>query len=240
MNPKEKIFCIGLHKTGTTALLQAFLRLGFRTCDGLAGASVAERGAFASHPDPMEWLGELIDDFQAFEDVPWPLLFRELYEEYPDGYFILTTRSPESWIKSCVAHFGASSDPVHEWIYGEGMGAPAGNEAAWISLFNRHNEEVIEFFNARPQSRFLHIEIDDNTPPEIRSKTLVGFLGLSVKVCVWAVANSTQKRSSTGDWLLRCLRRVKHRLVGKKSLLIFGLALTKDFSGLMAPSSKKE
>jgi hypothetical protein len=165
MNPREKIFCIGLHKTGTTALLQAFLRLGIRTCDGLAGASVSERAAFATSSDPKIWLGDLIDDFQAFEDVPWPFLFKDLYEAYPDSYFILTTRSPESWIKSCIAHFGTASDPVHEWIYGRGMGAPVGNEAAWISRFNRHNEEVIRFFKARPQSRFLHIKIDDNTPP---------------------------------------------------------------------------
>ena len=240
MSLNSKIFCIGLHKTGTTSLLQAFLKLGIRTCDGLADATASGRAGFASSACPLEWLSDLIDDFQAFEDVPWPCLFKELYEAHSDSYFILTTRSPESWIKSCVAHFGALSDPVHEWIYGEGMGSPVGNEGAWTSRFNKHNEEVIAFFKVQCYAKFLHIKIDDNTPPEIISSTLTDFLGISAKTCVWGSENSAKKRGSINELLLRVLRRFKYLLFGKKSLRLFGFALTKDYSGLMAPSTKKE
>ena len=240
MNPNAKIFCVGLHKTGTTSLLQAFLKLGIRTCDGLAGASFLGRADFASSPDPLEWLSGLIDDFQAFEDVPWPCFFKDLYEAYPDSYFILTTRSPDSWIKSCVAHFGALADPVHEWIYGEGMGAPAGCEHVWISRFNRHNEEVIEFFMARPSAKFLHINIDYNGPSEILSSKIANFLDVPESTFVWGLANSAKELKSVNGLLLRFLRRFKHLLFGKKSLRLFGYVLAKDYSALMAPSSEKE
>lgn len=240
MNLHVKVFCVGLHKTGTTSLLQAFLKLGIRTCDGLADATVSDRAAFASSPYPLVWLNNLIDDFQAFEDVPWSCLFKELYEAHPNSYFILTTRSPESWIKSCVAHFGTSSDPVHEWIYGEGMGAPVGNESAWIARFNKHNEEVVAFFKARHCAKFLQIKIDDNIPPEIVSTSLTNFLELPVMTCVWGSANSAKKRGSINELLLRVLRKGKQRLFGKKSLRLFGFVLTNDYSNLMEPSSKKK
>lgn len=240
MRLNSKIFSVGLHKTGTTSLLQSFLKLGIRTCDGLADTTVSGRAAFASSPYPLEWLRDLIDDFQAFEDVPWSCLFKELYEAHPNSYFILTTRSPESWIKSCVAHFGTSSDPVHEWIYGKGMGAPVGNEGVWTSRFNKHNEEVVAFFKARCSARFLHIKIDDNIPPEIVSSTLTDFLGIPAYRCVWGSANSAKKRGFINQILLQGLRRGKQRLFGKKSLRLFGFVLTNDYSDLMAPSSKKK
>ena len=109
-----KVFCLGMHKTGTTSLLHSFLRLGIRTCDGLAGASQAERLDFARADNKFNYLQALIAQFQAFEDVPWPLFYKELYELYPEARFILTTRDPQLWIHSCVSHFGNKPDPVHE------------------------------------------------------------------------------------------------------------------------------
>src|SRR5206468_7692898 len=48
---------------------------------------------------------------------------------------------------SMVEHFNASKTPMREWIYG--VGHPKGNEEVYIERYERHNREVIEYFNDR-------------------------------------------------------------------------------------------
>ena len=222
-----------MHKTGTTSLLHAFLRLGIRTCDGLAGAPLAERSRFAATHDHIGWLEGLIDQYQAFEDVPWPLFYQQLYERYPDSYFILTTRDPQRWIHSCIAHFGAEFDPVHELIYGIGCGSPLGNQDVWLNKFFAHNQAVIDFFAARPQSRFLHVEIDNGDDASHVSVRLRKFLGYPPGPNIWLVANSRASRNSLFSVVLSGLRRLKYLLFGAKAISVFGFQLTRDYSSLM-------
>ena len=238
----QKIFCLGMHKTGTTSLLQAFLQLGIRTCDGLAGAPQGERSSFARADSQISYLDGLLSQYQAFEDVPWPLFYQELYERYPDSYFILTTRDLKRWIRSCIAHFGAESDPVHEWIYGIGCGAPLGNEDEWMNKFIAHNQAVLDFFAAKPQSQFLHIAIDNGEESRDVSERLRQFLGYPPGLNVWANANSSSRaaRNPLFRVVVPGLRRLKYLMFGKKSISVFGIQLTRDCSSLMEPSERPD
>src|SRR6185295_17413694 len=91
-----------------------------------------------------------IDQHDAFEDNPWPILFREIYADRPDSKFILTIRSVDSWVRSVVDHFGTDTTPMREWIYG--VGSPVGSEDIYRARFERHNREVMEFFADKPGS----------------------------------------------------------------------------------------
>lgn len=91
---------------------------------------------------------DLLDRYDAFEDNPWPILFRELDERCPGSRFILTVRPPDAWIRSVSRFFGAKSTPMREWIYG--AGSPIGNEARYVERFERHNEDVMRHFRDRP------------------------------------------------------------------------------------------
>jgi len=233
----RKIFCLGMHKTGTTTLLHAFLMLGIRTCDGLAGASQAERSSFAGAGNQINHLEGLLCQYQAFEDVPWPLFYEELYERYPDAYFILTSRDPRRWIHSCLSHFGGESDPVHEWIYGAGCGAPLGHEAVWLNKFVAHNQAVLDFFAAMPKSRFLHIKIDNSEESRVVSDRLREFLVYPPGPSVWRNINSQAARSSVSRAVISMLRRLKYVIFGKKSISVFGIQLTQDYSSLMELSA---
>ena len=69
---------------------------------------------------------EQLDRYDAFQDNPWPLLYRELDERCPGSRFVLTLRPTQDWLDSVVHHFGAKDTPMREWIYG--VGHPLGNE----------------------------------------------------------------------------------------------------------------
>jgi len=92
---------------------------------------------------------DLAEDYDAFQDNPWPILYKELDAKFPDSKFILTLRSPESWIKSQVNHFGKKETPMRKWIYG--VGCPEGNEDIYLTRFRRHNEDVMQYFKDRPR-----------------------------------------------------------------------------------------
>lgn len=137
-----KIFCIGFHKTGTTSLAEALELLGYRVTgpNGVGDPDIATNA--------LKMALGLVPLYDAFQDNPWPILFRELDAAFPGSRFILTERPPEAWIRSVVNHFGSRSTPMRQWIYGEG--APSGNEALYLSRYNAHNEAVLAYFAGRP------------------------------------------------------------------------------------------
>lgn len=139
---KPKVFCIGFHKTGTSSMAAALSNLGYR----VAGPYGVNDPNIENNVLSMAY--SLAEEFDAFQDNPWPILYKELDAKFPGSKFILTLRSPESWIKSQVNHFGKEETPMRKWIYG--VGCPEGNEDVYLSRFKRHYQEVIEYFVDRP------------------------------------------------------------------------------------------
>lgn len=138
----RKVFCIGFHKTGTKSIARALEALGYRVT-GPNGISDPE---IATNAVPMAL--RLAMQFDAFQDNPWPLLFREMDEAFPRSQFILTVRPTEEWIESALAHFGDKETPMRRWIYG--YGCPRGHEATYVSRYEDHNREVVRYFADRP------------------------------------------------------------------------------------------
>ena len=137
----QKIFCIGFHKTATTSLATALRKLNYRVTgpNGVNDINIqnnALRIAF-----------DLVEKFDAFQDNPWPIIYKELDRKYTHSKFILTTRNSEQWIKSLISHFGESETPMRKWIYGKG--SPLGNEQTYVNRFENHNKEVLEYFKER-------------------------------------------------------------------------------------------
>src|SRR5688500_18482102 len=113
-----KIFGIGFHKTGTKSLAEALRILGY-TVTGPNGVNDPNIRHTA-----RDMAFRLAERFDAFQDNPWPLLYRELDERYPKSKFVLTVRPTDAWITSIVRFFGTESTPMREWIYG--VGSPQG------------------------------------------------------------------------------------------------------------------
>ena len=142
-----KVFCIGFHKTGTTSLAVALKMLGYRVTgpNGTKDRNIAEKvHAMANR---------LARKYDAFQDNPWPVLFREMDANWPGSKFILTMRTSDAWIRSQVKDFGLRETPMRRWIYG--AGCPEGNETVYMERYERHNREVLEYFRNRPDDLLL-------------------------------------------------------------------------------------
>ena len=96
---------------------------------------------------------EVADRFDAFEDNPWFLLYRELDRRFPGSKFILTTREDSRWIASATRYYGRSRSNLRRWIYG--VDTPAGHEALWLDRYRRHNAEVASYFAGRPRDLLI-------------------------------------------------------------------------------------
>jgi hypothetical protein len=161
-----KIFCIGFHKTGTSSLGVALRQLGFSVC-----------GAVGVNDPQIEQrieriISKYVPRYDAFQDNPWPVLYETLDERYPDSRFIFTWREPEDWIRSVVRHFGGTSNPMRQWIYG--CGDPSGREPEYIERYLRHRSEVVDYFAGARRNRFLMLRITEGEGWE----ELCGFLNV--------------------------------------------------------------
>ena len=66
----KKVFCIGFQKTGTTSLGEALQILGYRVHAGHRSIyKLYLRKEFSK-------LNQIIKQFDAFADMPWPLLYK--------------------------------------------------------------------------------------------------------------------------------------------------------------------
>ena len=77
MTHRSKIFGIGFHKTGTKSSGHALELLGYRVCGtfGIRDDNIAHTALHRAL--------ELAVQYDAFQDYPWPVLFRDLDEAFP-------------------------------------------------------------------------------------------------------------------------------------------------------------
>ncbi|SBO44560.1 sulfotransferase family protein [Cyanobium sp. NIES-981] len=176
-----KVFCIGFHKTGTTSLERALEYLGYRVVGRkrLRNTRTIE-GLFTS-------CCELVPRYNAFQDNPWPIFYKELDAKYPGSKFILTHRPAEAWLRSQVKHFGRKCSRMRELIYG--VGCPEGHESIFLDRYQQHNAEVRAYFRHRP-SDLLEIDL---TAGEGWDK-LCPFLGHPVPSVPFPRSNTAQDR----------------------------------------------
>lgn len=93
---KNKVFGIGLSKTGTYSLSKAFTSLGFST-------------AHWTNPYSYDLLTlEDIPLFDTLTDITISYQFKEIFKVYPDARFVLTSRSIDKWKESFITHYKRS------------------------------------------------------------------------------------------------------------------------------------
>ena len=151
----RKIFGVGYHRTGTTTLQACFRILGFKETgfNFRLTADLVTRGA-------IEPVLEHARGVEGFQDWPWPLCFREVDQEFPGSRFVLTTReNSDRWFASLMNHFkwaiqnGPNRFPeVFPLLYGAEF---PNNRSACIEKYERHNQEVRDFFCG--SDRFLEV-----------------------------------------------------------------------------------
>lgn len=186
-----KVFCIGLHKTGTTSLHRAFLRLGLRS-----------RHYF---PDEVS-----LDQFDCFSDLPIPLMYKELDRRSPGSKFILTTREKSAWLASCRRWFlqRPFADPPHvQSRLQECYGIETFDEEAFSRVYDNHHREVREYFRSRPNDLLEYSVVDGP-----HWEPLCHFLGLPVPKFPFPHANEFRPPTDTRIAWIRRVESLSSRL----------------------------
>lgn len=191
---RQKVFCIGYNKTGTTSLEQVFQDFGYRTGKQADAELLIDDWARRDFRRIVEYCKTA----DAFQDVPFSLDFtyQILDHAFPGSKFILTVRnSADEWYSSLV------------WFHSKIMGLPyapprvndvknfAYRHPGWLwkvqqyifgvdeeTLYDEkiykehyvnHNRQVIEYFKYRRED-MLVLNLTD--PSSIQS--LCTFLGI--------------------------------------------------------------
>ncbi|KAA0874392.1 sulfotransferase family protein [Nitrincola tapanii] len=155
IEPEEKIFCIGFHKTGTKSLAAALTELGYRVH---GPAWTQDQQVCRSLDQLQERAFSVIEAYDAFQDNPWPLLWESLRASYPKARFILTWREADRWLSSAVRYFGHQKTPMRALIYGEDAASPIGYEQRYLQRYSAHNNAVRAAFKGAENFLELNFE----------------------------------------------------------------------------------
>jgi hypothetical protein len=158
-----RVFGIGLHKTGTTSLNEAFKKLGLDSFHWGKGET------------PLIWyemnaLGrsKTLEQWYALSDNPIPLFYKQLDKAYPGSKFILTVRDEVDWLQSVKKLWDYKYNPTrHLWdiypisnqLHTALYGQKDFDALVFLERYRRHNAEVREYFKDRPND-LLVMDID--------------------------------------------------------------------------------
>lgn len=150
-----KVFGIGLNKTGTKSLGAALKILGYK--DHISCNYSLTK---AWHENKTHSIIAEAQKYNNFEDWPWPLIYQELYSSFEDAKFVLTKRATdEIWYNSLCKHsLRTGPTEFRKLIYGHYM--PQDFKEDHISFYNKHNQEVIEFFEEKNPKKLLVISFE--------------------------------------------------------------------------------
>jgi len=205
----NKVICIGMHKTGTTTLGLALLDLGYSVLG--ARTDVAE---LLMEGDVEEVLN-ITKSYEALQDVPWAVLYKELDKKYPNSKFIVTKRDETKWIQSVLNHFADTYIPLHDWMYG--VRVASGNEDVYLKRYKQHYAEVEEYFKDR-QDDLLSISFANGDDWEKICK----FLGHDIPNKKFPFANKGQHNMTFFEKGYNKLRSLLPTSFRRKILDFFG------------------
>lgn len=113
-----KIFCLGMHKTGTLSLAHALEELGYRVRHGYKAQSDAIQNALYDGKKPLDYVEEELGEHNAYLDiyaVRW--FYPKMDEAYPDSRFILTTRDNDDWLASVHRQMKKRPQQESPWFH---------------------------------------------------------------------------------------------------------------------------
>jgi len=174
---KLKVFCIGLNKTGTTSLVDAWKELGYtKIYSGFDKPTVVKimpnKFVFkdgniinSGFNNDYYILKLLISGYECMKDRPFNTnnLYRWLEKNYYNSKFILTIRDEEEWWNSVNKwlSFTTESDKIKGEmrinLYKKHFNTTEFTKDSFIDYYRDYNNKVKEYFKGNPN--FLEINI---------------------------------------------------------------------------------
>lgn len=148
----DKIFGIGLSKTGTTSLTEALRILGYKT---LHNNNIILRYT----AETLKLDLNIINSNDAFTDIGIVKFYKQLDINYPNSKFILTVREIDSWLKSCQAHWCKKSlkeqNNITLQLRLDVYNTLKFNRQKMRDVYKKHISEVMSYFKKREQDLLI-------------------------------------------------------------------------------------
>ena len=177
----------------------------------------------------IQALQPLVEEYDAFSDVPFPGLYRELAEGWPDSRFILVSRDPWSWARSVRSHVKERPLSPFLRIQYEAYCKRKIRRVSDISMgeladiHERHRERVVEYFEKElgEPERLCDVGTENGEVGE----RICGFLGAAEKPIPWLSGRSSDGDLSVSrawveavpdEWRARYLLARNLRFLGKE------------------------
>jgi hypothetical protein len=161
MEFSQRIFGVGLNKTGTTSLKRCFEALGLHPIAPARGPTHQSITRAIFSEGDFEPALRFAEDFRCFEDRPWNVwdMYRRLDERFPGSRFILTVRDPDSWWDS-VERWLSVTKPRMTRTYCRHLGVPSVSRESMVESFHAYNRAVTRYFQGRMDLLVLEIGRD--------------------------------------------------------------------------------
>lgn len=162
----NRIFGIGLSRTGTTSLTHALIHVGINMI----------------HYPSKEQLFD--PNVKAVSDIPVAQYFKELDKQFPNSRFIYTVRDEESWLISMENHFAKHKlSNARVWFREnrkEVYGSVNFDKDLYLEAFRKHDNDVRTYFKNRNDLLILNIQEGDSWDKllpylEINEKVTIDF-----------------------------------------------------------------
>ena len=148
----NKIFCIGLTKTGTNSLTEALNILGIPILhypDSKETFNLISEGKF------------LIPELsrRGISDVMAATYYPQFDKQYPDSLFIMTIREKEAWLKSVQSKLRSAPRPktLSYLLRVATYGIPVFEKSRFSYVHTNHSKGVLKFFQKRDDLLVMNI-----------------------------------------------------------------------------------
>lgn len=196
----QKVFCIGMNKTGTTSIEHFLIELGYK----MAPQILSEKFISDWYNRDFDNIIQFAKKYNGFQDRPWnlPYIYVILDHYFPNSKFILTIRDDsKEWFDSMVRFqtklLGKGRTPTpddlkkHKYNY-EGYIWDAQqmvyhadihglyNEKVYCEIYERYNKDIVEYFISK-KSQLLVINLKEENASEKLHKFL-GSTKIEIKI----------------------------------------------------------
>lgn len=178
----DKIFCIGLNKTGTTSLHHAFQILGFNSVHFRDDNRNNIKKLLANNYERGGDILHGLEDYDCFSD--WDSytytgrIAKRMHEQYPDAKFILNTRDIDTWIHSREKHVLnniANNQGKTDWLEVD--------KPLWKKEYIEHHAEMREYFQGNKNFIEFNVAAGDGW------EKLCNFLNLDIPTVSFPKSN---------------------------------------------------
>jgi len=139
----DKVFGVGLGKTGTKTLKYALMELGFKRAK-----KCKQKYTCLYRDGNYKKLIKIAEGANNVSDHPWALIYKELAEWFPGAYFILTVRKDvDAWYNSVMRHIATRGMSALNFKNIFKMDIKKINPTKLKNFYLKHNEDVQRYFN---------------------------------------------------------------------------------------------